>query len=78
MARLLQKVKLSSTAKISCFTALKNFDHKIREKKDLIGDFRYLEVFIWKDSRIVRPKFEQGTVQFSFFTALDWTEYWER
>ena len=47
---------LYSTAKNSCFTALKNFDQKIREKKDLIGDFRYLEVFIWKDSRIVRPK----------------------
>ena len=33
-----------STAKNSCFTAIKNFDWKIREKKDLIRDFRYLEV----------------------------------
>ena len=33
-----------STAEKSCFTALKNFDYKIREKNDPIGDFRYLEV----------------------------------
>ena len=43
-----------STAKNSSFTAMKNFDWKPWEKKDLIGDFRYLKY--WKDSRIVRQK----------------------
>ena len=33
-----------SKAKNSCFTAIKNLDYKFREKKDLIGDFRCLEV----------------------------------
>ena len=47
---------------------MKNCDQKPWEKKDQIGDFRYLEVLEVPYSRNVRQKkFEERTVAFSFF-----------
>ena len=43
-ARLLQKVNILQQRTV-VLLLLKNFDYKLREKKDLIGDFRYVEVF---------------------------------
>ena len=51
--RLLHKVIFYSKEQL--FTAIMNCDYKLREKKDLIGDFRYRWNY-WKDSRIVRQK----------------------
>ena len=57
-----------STAKNSYFTAMKNFDLNLRkERSETFATWKY-----WRDSR----KFEKRTVAFSFFTALDPTEYW--
>ena len=62
-----------STAKNSYFTAIKNFDLKPWEKKDrrlsLLGSIGGIPELFDK-------KFEKRTVAFSFFTALDPTEYW--
>ena len=46
---------------------MKNCDQKPWEKKDQIGDFRYLEVLEVPYSRIVRQIIWRKTVAFSFF-----------
>ena len=55
---------------------MKNCDQKPWEKKDQIGDFRYLEVLEVPYSRIVRQKnLKKEQSHLAFFTALDPTEY---
>ena len=54
---------------------MKIVDLKPWEKKDLIGDFRYLEVLEGFPICSTK-KFEQRTVALAFFKALDPTEYW--
>ena len=56
---------------------MKNCDQKPWEKKDQIGDFRYLEVLEVPYSRIVRQKnLKKEQSRLAFFTALDPTQYW--
>ena len=59
----------------SCFTAIKNLDEKFREKKDLIGDFRYLEVLEGFPNCSTK-KLNKEPSSLALFTALDPTEYW--
>ena len=56
-----------------CFKELKL--KKLREKKDLIGDFRYLEVLEGFPNCLTKNLSEESS-RIAFFTALDPTEYW--
>ena len=64
-----------SKVKNSCFTAIKNLDKKFREKKDLIRDFRYLEV-LERLPNCSTKILNKEPSSLALFTALDPTEYW--
>ena len=72
-ARLLQKVKFYSKEQL--FYCYKELRLKLREKKDLIGDFRYLEV-LERFPNCSTKDLNKEPSSLAFSTAKNPTEYW--